>query len=358
MWILPRQLHTSPFVPDTEALISDLNEQSQACAQSLLARSKASPARTWSQRWKRDSWTRHLSGRILKPSHGPTFTAAWTSSLAATRVSRSAQQASDSAPKTPDTSGRIYQPELLQCDQVAVSLKTSRDISRWGCPTLSKTWQDWVTERRGAYSARVKSARRISASGSSSWPTVRTSDCNNSPTSEQSGERYAQLRSAVSWPTATSRDWKGAYSKESHAKKNRMSLLPDAVAHWPTPATADGGKIGNQPNFGQVCLSNHPAIVGVPSRDKLEKSRKHGQAAPESSNSGGSRQGLSWPTPSGAVVNDGETLESWEARKQRNLEKHCNGNGMGTPLTIAVKQWGTPAANDHKSGRGNNERDY
>jgi DNA (cytosine-5)-methyltransferase 1 len=43
----------------------------------------------------------HLSGRILKPSHGPSFVTAWTSSLAATRASHSAQPASDSEPKTP-----------------------------------------------------------------------------------------------------------------------------------------------------------------------------------------------------------------------------------------------------------------
>ena len=176
MWILPRQLHTSAFVQDTGALISDLNEQSQICGQSLLVRSKPSPARTWSLKWKRDSWTRHLSGRILKPSHGQTFVTAWTSSVAATRASHSAQPASDLAPKTPDTSGRIYQPELLQCDQVSVSLKTSRDISRWGCPTSSKTWQDWVTERRGAYSARVKSARLTSGKECSSWPTPQTGE--------------------------------------------------------------------------------------------------------------------------------------------------------------------------------------
>jgi len=174
-----------------------------------------------------------------------------------------------------------------------------------------------------------------------------------------------------------------------------MASLDQAVItvqNWPTPATADGGKIGNRPNFGQVCLSNHPSIVGLPDRDKLKKS---GPAAPDNPSTDGSRQGSSdqtaqtssaglagwqtptvstrahqqkdgsmipkldtqvkqWPTPSGAVVNDGETLESWEARKARNIAKHHNGNGMGTPLTIAVqqqkqcatdKQWATPRAN-------------
>jgi len=50
------------------------------------------------------------------------------------------------------------------------------------------------------------------------------------------------------------------------------------------------------------------------------------------------------------VVNDGETLDSWEARRDRNLAKHTNGNGMGTPLTIASLQWATPTSRDHKDG--------
>jgi hypothetical protein len=66
-----------------------------------------------------------------------------------------------------------------------------------------------------------------------------------------------------------------------------------------------------------------------------------------------------WPTPSAAIVNDGETLASWGARKARNLAKHCNGNGMGTPLTIASLQWAsarpTPSARDWKSGEAGEE---
>ncbi len=47
------------------------------------------------------------------------------------------------------------------------------------------------------------------------------------------------------------------------------------------------------------------------------------------------------PTPSAGNFNDGETLESWEARRQRNLAKGINGNGQGTPLGIAVQlDWG------------------
>jgi hypothetical protein len=50
------------------------------------------------------------------------------------------------------------------------------------------------------------------------------------------------------------------------------------------------------------------------------------------------------PTPTAGNPNDGESLESWEARRQRNLAKGINGNGQGTPLAIAIKLLPTPAA--------------
>ncbi|MFD8545585.1 hypothetical protein [Streptomyces sp. NPDC059649] len=52
------------------------------------------------------------------------------------------------------------------------------------------------------------------------------------------------------------------------------------------------------------------------------------------------------PTPTAGNPNDGESLESWEARRQRNLAKGINGNGQGTPLNIAVKLLPTPMAGD------------
>jgi len=297
MWILPKQLHTSPFVPDTEALISDLDEQSQLCAQSLTQRGKDSAARTWLAKLKRDSWMQHLYGRTLRPSHGPSFTAAWISSVAATRASHSAQPASDSAPKTPDTSGRIYQPELLSCDQQYVSLKTSKDISRWGCPTSSKTWQDWVTQRRGAYSARLKSARRI------------------------------KEREFSSWPTTSARDAKGGYQN---------------------------GRIRN----GKVSMDTLDVAVQAHRETGLL-----GQAAPASSSSLGSRQGL-WLTPRanesdsdpkfaarnadrGAHCHgtlSSQTKELWPTITAHTPDMESNGpNGhSGTYLAGAVKQWATP----------------
>jgi hypothetical protein len=68
-------------------------------------------------------------------------------------------------------------------------------------------------------------------------------------------------------------------------------------------------------------------------------------------------QAMTWPTASASVANDGETQEAWERRKQKNLEKYLNGNGMGTPLTIAATTWPTAVTNDaEKRGDFNTER--
>jgi DNA (cytosine-5)-methyltransferase 1 len=50
------------------------------------------------------------------------------------------------------------------------------------------------------------------------------------------------------------------------------------------------------------------------------------------------------PTPAAGVFNDGETVESWQARNDRLRAQGINGNGMGTPLPIAVQLLKTPTA--------------
>ena len=57
----------------------------------------------------------------------------------------------------------------------------------------------------------------------------------------------------------------------------------------------------------------------------------------------------SWPTASASVANDGESLKSWERRREKNLALHLNGNGMGTPLTIAAVRWPTARMEDGES---------
>ena len=56
------------------------------------------------------------------------------------------------------------------------------------------------------------------------------------------------------------------------------------------------------------------------------------------------------PTPSACMANDGESIDSWEARRRRVRDSARNGNGMGTPLAIAVQHpdWGKYTAAIHR----------
>ena len=234
MWILPKQLHTSHFVPDTAALISDLAEQSQICEQSLLARSKPSLARTWLQKWKRDSWTQHLSGRILKPSHGQSFVTAWTSSLEVIPASHSVQQANGSEKTTQDTSGLGSQMEFALCDHESVSSRTSKDTSASDSEKSLANWKALVIKRRGEYSLRVKSAHLTNASGCLS----------------------------LLYPTPSARDVKGCNSLNSTLEKLKARKR---------------GHMGQLPNYIMVMNYTHPAQVN-PSTDG---SRQESWGTPE-----------------------------------------------------------------------------
>jgi hypothetical protein len=247
MWILPKQLHTLASVQVTEGLSLDLNESSQLCAQSLFVRSKPSPLRTWLQKWKRDSWTQHLFGRILKPSLGKVFETEWTSSLGVIPASHFPQQASEPVRTTQGICGPGSQMELLPCDPESAFSRTSKDTSRWDSPASSAIWRSWVTRCRGAYLARLNAVR------------------------------FTNANECLSWPTAKARDWKGTTGCSLDAvnpdgtHRNRRDRLVGAIA-----------------------------------------AEMHGPAAPVNPSTHGSR----------------------------------------------LELWATPTARDHKSGRGNEEREY
>lgn len=51
-----------------------------------------------------------------------------------------------------------------------------------------------------------------------------------------------------------------------------------------------------------------------------------------------------WPTPDASVMQDGEGLETWTARRETLKAKGYNGNGCGMPLAIAAQLAGWPTA--------------
>ena len=318
MWILPKQLHTSAFVPDTAALNLDSNESSQICAQSLFVRSKPSPARTWSQKWKRDSWSQHLFGRILKDSLGTHFVTAWTSSLVATLASPSAQPVNDSELTTQDTSGPSSQMEFGFSDPSSASSRTSKDISASDSEKSSKNWEASVTKQRGEYSQRVKSARLTSVSGFSSWP------------------------------TAAARDYKGESGAGRQERKgNPADTLPNAVAQWPTPSCGE-------------CLDQGTNWETLARLDKggrilrrIATMEMSGPADPINSSTHGSRPGSQkeWRTPTAAEEKNQSTSKQIYLQNQVGATPQASDHVEGARTALNsnqkclgrdMKQWATP----------------
>ena len=177
MWIIPNNhsLH-SRFAQDTVESKEDLSLLESSLMSSLMWRSKPSPLRTWLQRWKRESWVRHLFGRTLSPCQWSRFETELTSSLVATHASRSVPQGSEQVRMTPDTSGPISETLSNQSDLFAASSRTSKDTSLSDSEKSLATWKALVIKRRGEYSARLKLERLIRESECTSWPTPRTRD--------------------------------------------------------------------------------------------------------------------------------------------------------------------------------------
>jgi hypothetical protein len=238
-----------------------------------------------------------------------------------TLVSRSAQPASDSAPKTHDTSGRLSQPELLQCDQVPAFLKTSTDISRWGFPTFCKTWQDWVTERRGAWRQRVNAVRLTRGSGSSSWPTISVNESKNSVGKSQLDRNSIPLGTSVL-------DGGACLLRQNATAGTTMNPEMSARSADSTIAT-----IANAPDQLKTA-TNTPNLMEFYTQGQSIL----GQAAPASSNTLGSRQGL-WLTPR---ANEPDSDPNFAARNA-DRGAHCHGT-----LSSQTKQWATPTNCDHK----------
>ena len=246
----------------------DLRELSATCARSLTVRGKQPPSNSFSRAWKAGNLMRLRSGLICEPSRGQRFLDAWTSSLAVIPASHSHPPVSDSEQTTSDTSGQLSQLAFGFCDQESVSLKTSRDTSPLGYGKSSMSWEAWVTERRGEYSARLKLARLTSESEYSSWPTASTRDWKDTPgmakeSTDKDGShrnRTDQLARAVyaygqadpanrstggsrqeSWRTPSSSDGEGGVMEMREDCAGRYKLRDHVIAvqnpQWATPIT-------------------------------------------------------------------------------------------------------------------------
>ena len=289
MWVIPSAISAS--APGTAASTLDSEQFCQIAARSLMWRSKPSPARTWSRRWNKVNWIRHLSGRICTRSTHDLTVATSGFCLLDFLASHSAKQAAADQTKTLATSFRKSNESSMSADLGAFSSRTLRESLLPGFAEPQKpaysdmSWSDWkreVTQRRGECSARRNAAHRTAETASSSlrWPTATVADSRgtrNATANRKSGRHSSgtTLIDAITiWPTPTAHLSKeGAYPAEFTRNTISLTAMAQPIENWPTPTTAEGGKISNRPNKGQIGLSNHPSIQGECTREPLNKSR-------------------------------------------------------------------------------------
>lgn len=258
--------------------------------------------------WRHRLWSRLLYGsETLRLSDGADGLAQWIASLRASHASHTAWPEAERAPTTNAGYGRQLPTAFAWFDHGSLSWKTSP-----GCDLLgewlpySQTWPRSGSVSNGTACGRPTWAPATSESGFSSWPTARSTDV----------------------------------------------MRPSAPAQWMTPCVPNGGRAVSA----EIVVAKGMTATGkktVP----LESQVRHVWPTPDtitSSYSNGRKdpsireKAANWPTPSAAVMNDGEPPESWLARAATLKAKHGNGNGAGMPLTVAASSWPTPASRDAK----------
>ena len=142
----------------------------------------------------------------------------------------------------------LFRSQLELFDQRCVFLRTSKDTSRWDSPQLSATWKNWVTRCRGEYLARLTAARLTSENACLSWPTATTRDwkdsCDGSvPPSRQTlwKQTLGQAVSGQMWSTPTVMAG-SMYPETNWEQRNSPSLATQA--NWPTPTAMEAEKAG------------------------------------------------------------------------------------------------------------------
>jgi hypothetical protein len=190
--------------------------------------------------------------------------------------------------------------------------------------------------RSGHVTELPTSARRTAERGGSLLPTPRATDGSHGPDyaiadRPNSGGDSLVTAAAKLLPTPQARDGQRWGTTSAETAADRMDSgrrnLDDAVALLPTPTKTDGHGSRRETARTDEWDSHH----GTTLTDAITL----------------------LPTPTASLVNDGESLESWEARRDRLLQEGYNGNGMGEPLTITAQRLlPTPTHRDYKDSPG------
>ena len=289
MWIIPKKLHTSRYVADTKELGVDCEQFSQLSENSLLWRSKPTASPTWSKRWKRVSWIKHLSTLILKPSHTENFVERYLSCLGDSLASHFQMLECVKELKTLDTSSLTSQEESESANLELFSSKMLKELSQPKQPMenqfsnmSSENWKDWVIKQRQEYSQRAKLAHHTKEKGSSSWATPNTMDTlpprsyeaamRQATTSRKGRTEPSNLREQVDETTVQA--YKDSMKMWLKVRRAADAIRAEEAINFPTPRTSDaeGGRIETIVEDGVFKSKRHKSnqTFGAKLRDAVE----------------------------------------------------------------------------------------
>ena len=218
-----------------------------------------------------------------------------------------------------------------------------------GSTLFKLTWK-----RRSMPSGRSILAQRASAVRTSGkgftgvpWPTPCGQDGPKGGPGQGTDRLPAAAAALSGWPTAQASDHRGGM--DNRAGDTTRTNLNDwaRLTSWPTP------RVGNNAGYGKAERGLDPGNCRIEDVAQLTswatpsaRDWKSSIASNETMERNARplneqvRQLEGWPTPVASVVQDGETFDSWEKRRLETKARVKNGNGFGTPLTIAAQMIG------------------
>ena len=126
MWIISSLI--SAYARATGESTTDSERFCQLCEQSVMWRSKPSQSQTWSRRWKRDCWIRHLSTLTYEDSTGCRIVARYLSSPLVLAANPSHSTESESQPRMNALSGRALIESSVKFNRPLYSSKTYPEL--------------------------------------------------------------------------------------------------------------------------------------------------------------------------------------------------------------------------------------
>ncbi len=199
MWIIPKTL--SHFVPDTEGLSLELDEQAWILEQSVTVNGKLMSKQYWLRQLRKGGWIKRLSGLICPPSQHQSFVEKYQESLVDIHANRSVRQASEKERKTQDTCGLKSENTPRQLEFTGFLQKTSKVTYRLDSPQSLATWKKMVTRWRQEYLVRRKSALHIEGKEFLSWATPQASDHVEGARTRIDSRQKCLGRDLKMWPT-------------------------------------------------------------------------------------------------------------------------------------------------------------